>query len=247
MMNRIINAQYLLIICKKIIRLALLLIWLFVFKAQAQEQEVDKWDNQLFLGNKFSAGMGSWRFSGELQVRLKDNTQALDRWFLETIASYMPSEHWEIAPEYRFTIKSDHVEHRVSFGAIWKHEFGKGETKKSQLSNQVKWQGDMNKDFFNNGLRYVLYYNYTLNQRIIPNAAGGLLYRWSEAFTGVQYIRFAGGFAIMLDEKHSLNLTYWLGMANDGNLWTYQGMPFIQLIFHLNKNYKYVPAKFISF
>ncbi len=45
--------------------------------------EVDKWDNQLFLGNKVAWGKDKWRYSGELQVRLKDNMKGLSEWFIE--------------------------------------------------------------------------------------------------------------------------------------------------------------------
>ena len=68
--------------------------------------EVDKWDNQLFLGNKVAWGKDKWRYSGELQVRLKDNMKELSEWYVEGVATYMFNENLEFTPDYRFTIKS---------------------------------------------------------------------------------------------------------------------------------------------
>ena len=42
------------------------------FSIKAQDSE-DNWDNQLFIGNKASWGHDQWKFSGELQIRLKDD------------------------------------------------------------------------------------------------------------------------------------------------------------------------------
>jgi len=44
-----------------------------------QEPDPPNWDNQLFIGNKIATGHGQWRYSGEIQVRLKDDLQALDQ------------------------------------------------------------------------------------------------------------------------------------------------------------------------
>jgi hypothetical protein len=224
---------------------------LFIFSCInvfAQEEEYPRrWDNQLFLGNKVNAGFGKWKASGELQVRLNDNTQALDKWFLEGVVTYMPSEHWEIIPDYRFSIKSNSLEHRPGFGIVRKDLFGTNENKKHQLVHQLKWQVDIGTGYFNNGLRYVVFYNYILNQKLIPNVAAGLFYRWSEEFTGIQFYRLGGGLAYLIDVKHSLNFSYFLGMTNTGDAWTYQGIPFIQLVININKDYKYVPAKYLNF
>jgi hypothetical protein len=89
----------------------------------------EKWDTQFFLGNKVAGVNGNWKYSGELQVRLKDNTHSLDRWFLEGVATYMPSKHWEIVPDYRLSIKPNSVEHRPGFGVLRKDLFGAEESK----------------------------------------------------------------------------------------------------------------------
>lgn len=213
----------------------------------AQTETPDKWDNQLFLGNKVATAAGNWKFSGELQVRLKDDFQALDRWFLEGVATYFLSEHWEIVPDYRFSVKPDEVEHRPGFGILRKDLLGKEDNRKHQLVHQVKWQADIDKDTFDNGLRYVFFYNYLLNEKLIPNAAAGAFYRWSDDFTGIQFYRVGAGLSYILDVKHSLNFSYFVGFTNTGAEWTMQGIPLIQLIINLDTKYRYLPAKFINF
>jgi hypothetical protein len=214
----------------------------------AQEPgEPDAWDNQLFLGNKVAAVKGDWKFSGELQVRLKDNAQSLDRWFLEGVATYMPSEHWELVPDYRLSIKSEHVEHRPGLGILRKDLYGPAENKKHQLVHQLKWQADIGSGYVDHGLRYVFFYNYVLSEKLIPNVAAGVFYRWSEGYTGVQFFRLGAGLAYILDVKHSLNFSYFIGITDTGTNWTYQGIPFIQLIININRDYKYVPAKYVNF
>lgn len=138
--------------------------------------ESDTWDNQLFLGNKVAAVKGNWKFSGELQVRLKDNFQSLDRWFLEGVATYMPSKHWELVPDYRFSVKPDQLEHRPGLGILRKDLFDPDENLKNQLVHQLKWQAGIGAGTVDHGMRYVLFYNYLLSDKLIPNAAAGAFY-----------------------------------------------------------------------
>ena len=86
-----------------------------------------------------------------------------------------------------------------------------------------------------------------INEKVIPNVAAGVFYRWSEIFTGLQFIRVGGGLSYLIDKKHSLNFTYFLGMTNDGEIWRYQGIPFIQLVINLGTDFQHLPAKFINF
>jgi len=229
------------------------LVWLTIILTSpvsltAQDgEEPLKWDNQLFLGNKVAAVKGNWKYSGELQVRLKENSQTLDRWFLEGVATYMPSRHWEIVPDYRFSIKPANIEHRPGLGILRKDLFGPEESQRHQLVHQLKWQADIGPEYVNHGIRYVFFYNYILNEQLIPNAAAGVFYRWSEGFTGLQFIRLGAGLAYVIDIKHSLNFSYFLGITDTGAGWTYQGIPFVQLIININRDYKYVPAKYINF
>jgi len=209
--------------------------------------EPKKWDNQLWLGNKVATVKGNWKYTGEIQVRLKENTQTLNQWLLEGAATYMPAKQWEIVPDYRLSIKSNGIEHRPGFGILRKDLFGKNENRIHQVVHQVKWQADIGDNYINNGVRYVIFYNYVLNNKFIPNAGAGLFYRWSESFTGIQLVRIGGGIGYMIDVKHSINFNYFVGMTNTGSYWIFQGIPLIQLIININRDYKYVPAKYVNF
>lgn len=121
--------------------------WIFVgvalsgvTKLLAQtESEVPAWDQQFFFGNKVSWGSENWKYSGELQIRLKDYGKALDNWYLEGVAAYV------------------------------------------------------------------------------------------------------------FNKQHALNLIYFVGAANLGDSWSYQGNFLVQLVINIVKDYKYLPAKYISF
>lgn len=63
-------------------------------------QEQDNSDNLLFVGTKLAYAKNHWRYSGEFQSRFKDNWSGLDNWFIEGVATYMPSRHWEIVPDF---------------------------------------------------------------------------------------------------------------------------------------------------
>ena len=66
------------------------------FESVIAQDQTDKWDNQLFIGNKVAGGKDQWKFSGELQTRLKNDLRDLDRWFLEGTANYLINKKWEI-------------------------------------------------------------------------------------------------------------------------------------------------------
>ena len=70
---------------------------------------------------------------------------------------------------------------------------------------------------------------------------------WKENFTGLEYIRGGGGAAYVFNMQHSLNLLYLVGVGNLGDSWLPQGNLVLQLVININKDYKYVPAKYINF
>jgi len=149
------------------------------------------WDNQLYLGNKIAINRNNWRFSGELQVRLKNNTQSLDNYFFEGVASYMISKKWEIVPDFRMTIKPEDVEYRPGFGVVYK-----AIKDKFQFVNQIKLQTDLSAiESTEYGVRYALFFNWLIDDKYIPNFALGVFYRWKDNFNGVQFVRFGPGLA----------------------------------------------------
>ena len=211
------------------------------------ESDIPAWDQQFFFGNRVSWGGENWKYSGELQVRLKDYGQSLDNWFLEGVASYMPSEKWEIVPDFRFSIHPEQVEYRPGIGVLRKDLFRTEKGRAHQFVNQFKYQTDFVPGHVNSGLRYVLFYNYLASEKIILTGMGGVFYSWKEHFTGLEYIRGGVGAAYLFNMQHALNLIYFVGAGNLGNSWAYQGNFLLQLVINIDKDYKYVPAKYISF
>lgn len=172
---------------KALIGIQMLIILGNAFIAYAQTEETSpSWDNQLYIGNKIAAGKNDWRFSGELQVRLIDNTQSLDNYFLEGVTTYMFSKRWELAPDFRLSINPDEVEYRPGLSIV--HKLLGTDL---QLVNQVKWQMDFDtRGNHSNAMRYVAFLNYKLNDHLVPNFVAGGFYRWKNDFQGFQHFRF---------------------------------------------------------
>jgi len=72
-------------------------------------------------------------------------------------------------------------------------------------------------------------------------------YRWQDDFKGVQLNCLGAGLAYLINVQHSVNVTYFVGFTDSDETWTSQGSAFVQLIININKDYKYVPAKYINF
>ena len=107
---------------------------------------------------------------------------------------------------------------------------------------------DISESATENGFRYVLFYNYLFNEKLAATVLGGGFYRWAENFKGLRFMRFGGGPTWIVNEEHSLNLNYFLGITQaDDTSWSYQGIIMIQLVINVNKGFKYRPAKYISF
>jgi len=77
--------------------------------------------------------------------------------------------------------------------------------------------------------------------------AAGAFYRWQDNFQGFQFIRFGPGLAYVFDGKHILNFNYLLSATNNGDSWSWAGIPVIQLIINITADYKYIPAKYFNF
>ena len=213
----------------------------------AQTDSSDLWDNQMYLSNKVVWTKENWRYSGEFQVRLNNNTKSLDQYFLEGVATYMPSKHVEIVPDLRFTVHADKYEIRPGLGFIYKQYWGK-EAHKSQLAHQFKYQMDLaDGGVFRHGFRYIVFHNIVLSDKFLISSAAGGFYRWSEKFTGVQFARAMTGLAYSFDKKHIVSFSYFVGAENEGDYWGYIGGPIIQLVIRFDDEFKYIPAKYISF
>ena len=223
-----------------------LLLGFFMVALTVSAQKSDStrnWDNQIYIGNKVATAVGKWRFSGELQVRLKDDMQSLDNWFLEGVTTFLLSENIELVPDFRISVKPDEMEYRPGFGIVYK--FLK---KDFQFVNQLKWQIDIdNHGNSNNGLRYAIFINRKIADKLISNFAFGAFYRWRDNFNGFEYFRFGPGLGYVINEQHTINFNYLISAKNNQVYWEWSGIPVIQLLININKDYRYVPAKYISF
>ena len=47
----------------------------------------------------------------------------------------------------------------------------------------------------------------------VPGVVVGLFYRWQNDFTGIQFIRVGGGLSYLIDVKHALNFSYFVGFV----------------------------------
>lgn len=78
---------------------------------------------------------------------------------------------------------------------------------------------------------------------------GGAFYRWSDDFTGLQFVRTGIGLSYVFDKMHSITFIDAIGFENRGleTGWTYAHFPMVQLIIRVRKDYKYMPAKYINY
>lgn len=217
---------------------------LFIVNSSIVAQTDQVWDNQIYLGNKVSYGKYDWRLSTELQTRLRDDMQSLDNWYLEQVATYLYSEHFEFVPDFRVTVKPTKMEFRPGIGVLYKKKFNK-----FHFINQVKWQTDFsNHGDIDHAFREVIFLNYRCNEKIAFTSAIGFIYRWRSNWNGVQYVRMGPGFSYIFDDKHILNFSYFIGIEQGPDSYKqWAGVPMIQLVINVNKSYKYAPAYYFSF
>ncbi len=225
--------------------------------AFCQEQEIDRMDYWFLLGNKIVfGGVNNWKHSHELQWRVKDNVQTLDQWYYETVVTYSPSANWEVVPDFRAAVKPGRMDFRPGMGVVRKDYLGKGENKyRTQFVQQLKYQWDIDTDGESrHGVRYIVTYNQIVKENFIVSFLGGPFYRWSESFTGVEFVRGGPVFTFIFDKVHTVGFAALAGAGNlgddsEGNHlgWAWSFTPMVQLIIRVNKDYKYLPAKYINF
>ncbi len=204
-------------------------------------------EGQIFSGIRLSKAYNYWRFTGEYQIRLEDNLRALNYHFLEFTAPYMPTQNWEIVPDFRMSMYPDRFEFRPGIGILYKYSWGKKIFIK-QFINQVKWQIDIESTgAVKHGLRYALFYNQVLNKRFLFSSGIGVLYRWSEYYNGVQFIRMIAGLVYIFDSTHSLTMTPYLGLEDPFGTILYTPGFILVANIRLKGDSKYLPARFVTF
>jgi len=219
--------------------------------AQSEEPPIDRWDTWLILGNKFVlGGKENFRHSHELQWRVNDNMRQLKEWFYEGVFTYSPNSKWEFVPDFRASVKPERYDFRFGLGTVHKSNFYSSESKlSSQFVKQFKYQLDIDsRGNVRQGIRLVLTYNYIVSEHILIGGLIGPFYRWSDSFTGIEFIRGGGVFTYVFDPSHTLSFAPLFGAGNiKPNGWSYSFTPMFSLIIRINKDYKYVPAKYINF
>ena len=224
----------------------LLILAFFSLNVSSQDSLSDNYDHQIFVGNKLAWSKGSWHYSGELQFRLKNDTREFNMYYLEGVATYLANESWEIVPDMRFSVMQDRVEYRPGLGIIYKNLWLNNRV--NQLVHQLKWQTDIESTGkVKNAIRYVAFYNVVMNDKLILQVAGGGLYRWSAAYTGFQFFRGLAGGSYSFTKKTRLNFSYFVGYENKIDHWSFIGGPVLQFIINLDRDSKYVPAKYFNF
>lgn len=214
---------------------------------------IDRWDNWFLLGNKIVfGGTNNFKHSHEIQFRVKDDMQSLDQWYYEGVLTYSPNSHWEIVPDFRAAVKPTKYDFRPAIGVVRKDYIGKGENKYNiQFVQQLKYQIDIDSE--NNvrqGIRYVLTYNNVVNDHLILSGLIGPFYRWGgENFKGIEFVRGGPIATYIFDKVHTVSFAPLFGAGNLGgeNGWAWSFTPMVQLIIRVNKDYKYLPAKYINF
>jgi hypothetical protein len=212
--------------------------------AQSIEGETN-WDNLIYFGNKVTWGQKKWMNSGELQVRLQDNHQQLLQWQLEYVGTYLASKHIEIAPDFRYTVKPDRKEFRPGLGVVLKHMTNKG-----QFAHQIKGQIDFKTvGETTQVIRYFPSYNHIFSEKWIGSVIGGFYYKFTNERSDIEVVMGGLNAAYVMDKKHTLNLSYVYGQqlqfATDEYI--HFGIIMARLIININKEYDYLPAKYINF
>lgn len=137
---------------------------------------------------------------------------------------------------------------RPGLGFIHKTFWGKDTAfQRNIFAQQIKYQADISSDETKHGLRYIVFYNYVVNDKFIIGGLGGGLYRWSDDFNGIQFIRVGASFSWIFNEHNTLSIIEAIGFENRGEYWTYAHFPMVQLIIRVKKDYKYRETLIFSF
>ena len=118
----------------------------------------------------------------------------------------------------------DRFEYRPGFGV--RTRLSRGDW---LLVAQHNYQLDMLTagDGIEHAFRQVLYADRPLSENWIGGVFDGWLYRWREAFSGVEFFRAGATLSRTLDEDLSVSVGYFFGWANAGGSWTTDGYTFL--------------------
>lgn len=221
--------------------------FLVMSESRSQDLENDtNWDNLIYFGNKVTWGSNKWRNSGELQVRLQDSYRQLFQWHLEYVGSYLLNKNIELVPDFRATVKPDRYEFRPGFGVVVKNNLDRG-----QFVHQIKGQVD-----FKTGggettqvIRYFPSYNHFVSEKWIASVVVGSYFKFTDEKSGLELLMAGANAAYVINKQHTLNLTYVYGAQKQFPTDEYLqfGILMCRLIINIQKDYEYLPAKYINF
>lgn len=188
----------------------LLLILLFSLAcSRAVRAEGPDW--QIWSGLLFRSARPQerWDFSGEYQVRLKDDLRNLKSHFVEGFAFYKAKPSLDFNIGYRYTIRPDRSESRLSAGFFARQAIGW----RLGVTHQVMYQRDYNAEFSDvlinsNTVRYVFLVVRPVNPRVAAFVMAGGMYTWNSEFTGIEKLRFAAGVRIGRGERDQIRIHY---------------------------------------
>ena len=214
-----------------------------------KESEIDKWDHWLVLSNKVNVDAGiKLKHTHDFQWRANNNIKSLEQIFYEGALIYSPNRKWDIVPDFRISSKPTEFEYRPGFGLTRKMFWGRDSLHQfNSISHQIKYQADITTKEIRHGVRYILFFNHRVSEKIIIGALGGGFYRWSEEFDGFQFFRFGGSIAFIFNEHNTVSIIEAIGVENNGDYITYAHFPMVQLTVRVKKNYKYKEALIFSF
>lgn len=219
------------------------------FRSNAQTTGPDtSWDNWLIMGNKVVfGGANQYKHSHEIQWRADNNLTTLNTLLYEAVFTYSPNSHWEIVPDFRYSLKPTRREIRLGFGIVRKDYVGKGVT---QIAQQLKWQGDFKSEGdYTMAIRYVPSISHVINDKYIVGGLVAAVYQWGPSFPpSIAFVRAGPTFGMIFDQVHTLSIVPAFGLENFGEYgWAGSFTPIVQLIIRVNKDYKYLPARYINF
>jgi len=157
-------------------------------------------------------------YSAEYQVRLDDHMSSLSSHFLELMAYQKTTDNLVLNGGYRFTVRPDHVEHRIYMGGLW--DMTKNfqplvkEPDRFRAILQFGYQHDFNAEYDNrqmgsDSIRWVVIATQPAVKKVRPFLMAGILTTWNDAYSfGVDKIRLGGGFVLPVTANGRLRGQY---------------------------------------
>ena len=220
-----------------------LILFVIIKPLYSQENTVANWDNELWMGTRFSWGQKKLKYTGEFQSRFNQDYTQLENWYIEGSIHFLANKYIEIVADARNSVSPSGNSFRPGIAAVGKIGFNK-----FFIINQIKLQSDNTftpKTSY--ALREVMYLNYAINTKWTPYIGGGVFFRDSDNFKGLQVIRAGVGVYYNYNPLHSLSINYFVGQRNLGSYKTLSGILLVQLTIKFSNDYIYMPAKYINF